>query len=241
MISAIGSPLTPMERVQTSFQEISSGKKSPSLTSPALLAIGERLLNNANLASARNSNITNEISFSQTHSSFVQNSQDTVSRLSELSVKANSGILSSQDRQAIQAEAEQLTAHLKDTMNNAEFNGKKILDDADFSDMVKSFENIDLTSASGVSDAANAAEGAIDMLSQRQAELGAEQNILHQQFRANMEEEANLMDAGSRMVGTDIMEAFSRLSGDSILSQVSVAMDAQAANLDRQAVASLLS
>ena len=192
------------------------------------------------MASARNSNITNEISFSQTHSSFVQNSQDTVSRLSELSVKANSGILSRQDRQALQAEAEQLTAHLKDTMNNAEFNGKKILDDSEFSDMVQSFENIDLTSATGISDAANAVSDAIDMLSQRQATLGAEQNILHQQFRANVEEEANLMDAGSRIVGADIMEAFSRLTGDSILSQVSVAMDAQAASLDRHALANLL-
>lgn len=241
MISAVGSPLTPMERVQTSFQEISSGKKSPSFTSPALLAIGQRLLNNATLASARNSKITNEISYSQTHSSFVQNTHDTVSRLSELSVKANSGILSAQDRQAIQAEAEQLTYHLKDTMNNAEFNGKKIFSDAQFSDMVESFDNIDLTSASGISDAAAAADDAIQMLANRQAGIGAEQNILHQQFRANLEEEANLMEAGSRMVGTDVMEAFSRLTGDSILSQVSVAMDAQAMNLDRQAVSSLLS
>ena len=55
-----------------------------------------------------------------------------------------------------------------------------------------------------------------------------------------MEEEANLMDAGSRMVGTDIMKAFSRLTGDSILSQFSVAMDAQAANLNRHAVDTLL-
>ena len=100
----------------------------------------------------------------------MQDTQDVVSRLSELSVKANSGILSRQDRQVLQAE-QHLTAHLEDNMNSAEFNGKKIFDDSEFTDMVKSFENIDLTTSTGISDAATAASDAIDMLSQRQATL----------------------------------------------------------------------
>jgi flagellin len=241
MIGAIGSPLTATERISVGFKEIASGKKSVSTTSPAILAIGQRLLNNSSLASARNSNIINEISQSQTHSSFIQNTQDTVSRISELSVKANSGMLSKQDRQALQAEAEQLSMQLEDNMNNASFNGKKILADDEFKSMVESFKDIDLTSDEGVQTAALASDAAISTLSQRQATIGAEQNILDIQFRANLEEEANLLEAGSRMVDTDMAAALSSLSSDSILSDVSMAMSAQSANLDSQRVSALLS
>ncbi|MCM8535276.1 MAG: hypothetical protein NE334_05015 [Lentisphaeraceae bacterium] len=241
MIGAIGSPLTPTERIEVGFQQISSGKKSPSFTSPAVLAIGQKLLNNASFASARNSNVVNEISMSQTRSAFVQSSHDTVGRLSELSVKANSGMLSAQDREAIQIEANELTKHLRSNMENASFNGNKLLDDSDFSDMVSSFEEIDLTTQAGIENAGDVAKDAIDMLSQKQATLGAEQGILEQQFRANLEEEANLLDAGSRMTDADIAQVFSQLSSDTILSNVSTAMSAQAANLESSTVSALLS
>jgi len=242
MIGAVSTGgFEPIERARIGFQQLSSGKKSPSLFSPATLEIGRRLLNSSNLAGARNSNINNEISSSQTKSSFVQSSQDTVMRINELTVKANSGILSASDKQALQVEAEELSKSLGDTMKFASFNGKKLMDDSEFANVVSSLSNVDLTTDAGVKAAAMAATSATDMLSGRQAELGAEQIILDQRFEANRTEQANLLDAGSRLTSVDMAAAFSQFSGDMIMSSVGTAVAAQGAALESSSVEALLS
>ena len=229
------------DNIQVGFKEISSGKKSPTTTSPAILEIGRRLLTNSTLAGARNSNVVNQMSRSQTESSFVQNAQNTLSRISELTVRANSGILSAADRQALQAEASELAEHLEFTGRNAKFNGKELLSDSEFSDITDSLRNVDFSTSEGVASVADAAVAGMDALSQRQARLGSEQIILDQQFEANLQEQANLLEAGSKMADTDIAQAFSSLTSSSILSDVEMAMTAQASQLESSSLRALLS
>ena len=241
MIGAVfPSGFQPIERVEINFQQMSSVKKNVSFHSPASLEIGRRLLNSASLAEARNSNVVNAKSSSMTQSSFVQGAQDTVAWLSELATQANSGMLTRRDKEAIQIEIDQLTASLADTMKSASFNGQKLMADSEFSNVVSSLQNIDVTTANGVIAAGDVTAAAADALSSRQARLGAEQIILDKQFEANMAEQANLLDAGTDMTGVDMAMAFSQLSGDMILSNVSMAMTAQAAHMDSSVISALV-
>ena len=228
------------DNIQVGFKEISSGKKSATFTSPAILEIGRRLMTNSTLTGARNRNVVNQVSKSQTESAFVQNTQDTLSRISELTVRANSGMLNSADKEALQIEANELAEHLEFTGRNSKFNGKELLNDSQFSEMTDSLRNIDFSTSEGISNTAEAAVAGIEAMSQRQAELGSEQNILQHQFEANLQEEANLLEAGSKMADADIAQSFMRLTSDSILNDVSTAMTAQASNMESSTLRALL-
>jgi flagellin len=244
MIEAIGSQgsgqVAHVDSIRTGFKEISSGKKTASTTSPALLEIGRRLLNGSTFAEARNRNITNEISKSQTESAFVQSSQNTLSRISELAVQANSGILNASDKKALELEAQELSDSLSFDREHAKFNGKQIMNDDEFTAVTESLQDIDFSSSEGISAVADAATAGIDTLSSRQAGLGAEQNTLEQRHAANLEEAANLLDAGSRIISTDMAAAFTQLTSDLVMSDVSSAVSSQGASLESSRVEALL-
>ncbi|NQZ56605.1 MAG: hypothetical protein HRT88_03940 [Lentisphaeraceae bacterium] len=229
----------PMERVNIGFKELSSGVKSVSTTSPALIQIGMRLLHGSTLAGARNSNLTNQMSSSRTKSAFLESSQSVVMRISELAVKANSGLLSSSDKKSLQMEADELSGFLTDTMQNASFNGQQIMNDPSFTSVATSLQNIDFQTSAGIDSAAMASSAAIDILAGSQAELGAEQNIIEHRFDANRAEQANLLDAGSRMVGVDMAASFSQFTGDMILSSVGMAVAAQGAQIESSTLRAL--
>ncbi len=241
MINPINSSsVNHVNNIQVSFKEISSGKKNVSFYSPALLEIGRKLLINSNLAGVRNSNILNEISMSQTESSFVQNAQDSLSRLSELAVHANSGVLSAGDKEALQTEANELVKHLDYARKNARFNGKDLLNDEQFAEISENLANIDFSTSEGIAAAATAAEQGLASLADRQAELGSEQIALEERFSANMAEQNNLLQAGSKLTDTDISKAYSRFSSDVILNDVAMAMQAQAIKLQSSTLSALL-
>lgn len=227
--------------IQTGFKEVSSGQKSPLLTSPAVLEIGRRLMTNSTLAGARNNNIANEMSRSQTETAFVHNAQDTLSRISELSVRANSGILNAADKEALQLEANELSEHLDFTRKTARFNGQELMNDDQFKQITDSLKNIDFSTSEGVAATAEAAQAAMDGLASRQAELGAEQITLDLQYQANMDEQLNLLEAGSKMVDADMAQSLTNLSSDLILSDVSNAVSAQAANIESSTLRAVLS
>ena len=241
MIGAVASgQVIHTSNIQTGFKEISSGQKTVTTTSPAILEIGRRLLNASTFADARNRNITNQISKSRTEGAFVQNSQDTLARINELSVRANSGILNANDKEALQIEAQELAKTLNFNSQHAKFNGKQILNDEEFSNVASSLQNIDFSSSEGIKAAADAATSGIDTLAGRQARLGTEQIVLEQQFKANLDEQKNLLEAGSKLVDTDVAQAFTNLTRDVILSDVSSALSSQAASLESSRVAALL-
>ena len=245
MIGSIGSAgsgqVAHVNSIRTGFKEISSGEKSSSTTSPAILEIGRRLLNSATFAEARNRNITNSISKSQTESAFVQGSQDSLARISELAVQANSGIMNANDKKALELEAQELSNSLNFDRENAKFNGKQVMNDDEFTAITESLNNIDFSSSEGIKATADAATAAQETLSSRQAQLGSEHNILEQQFEANLEEQANLLDAATRITGTDMAAAMTQLTGSMIMSDVSSAVSSSGAALESSRVAALLS
>ena len=243
MIGSIGSlPTTDhFTTTRTRMGELASAKKSVTFNSPATLMIGSRILANAQMTGARIGNMQREVSFNQTKSSFMQSAQNTVTRLRELATQANNGILTTADRTSINAEAKELFKHLKDIENHASFNGMPLMQSDEFKSLTSSLQDMDMTSQSGISDAAQNLDSAMDTLATMQAQVGAETRALLEQEEAAMAEMANQVDAGSRIVGTDMAASFSAMTSSQILSDVSVAMQAQAMDMDSATVAALLS
>jgi flagellin len=72
-------------------------------------------------------NSQNGISFIQTTEGYLQESQDILQRLRELSVQASNGIYSSEDRMQIQVEVSQLVSEVNRIASHAQFNGMNML------------------------------------------------------------------------------------------------------------------
>lgn len=228
-------------RLQTNFTELSTAKKSFATTSPATLMIGEGLLQSARLLAAENSNFTNQISFNQTRSSVLSGFQDQLSRISELSVRANSGILNAQDREALNIEAQEIAGSIQQTADTFTFNDLPLLDIPEVNDLVSKLGSIDLTSSAGIIATADLANSSLDEISGRQAVIGSETRALSERVSVNRDTQANLMDAGTNLVGVDIALAATQLASSSVMQDIGIAMSGQAASIDSSTVAALLS
>ena len=91
------------------------------------LAVSEKMraqIRGLNMASF---NAQNGISFIQVTEGYLQESQDIVQRLRELSVQASNGIYTEEDRLYIQIEVSQLVAEVDRIASHAQFNGMNLL------------------------------------------------------------------------------------------------------------------
>ena len=229
------------KRLNTNFEELSTSRNSFATTSPASIMIGEGLLQSARLLAAENSNFTNQISFNQTRSSVVSGIQDQLSRLSELSVRANSGILNAQDRAALNTEAQEISSSIQQTADTFTFNDLPLLDIPEINSLVSNLGSIDLTTSAGITATADLANSSLDELSSRQAVTGSETRALTERISVNRDTQANLMDAGTNIVGVDMALAATQLASSSVMQDIDIAMSGQAASIDSSTVAALLS
>jgi flagellin len=72
-------------------------------------------------------NAQDGISFIQTTEGYLQESQDIIQRLRELSVQASNGVYTSEDRMQIQVEVSQLVDEIDRIASHAQFNGLNLL------------------------------------------------------------------------------------------------------------------
>lgn len=97
------------------------------------LAVSEKLRAQVKGLNQANKNIENGVSFIQTTEGYLNETQDIMHRLRELSVQAANGIYQKEDRAQIQVEVSQLVDEVNRIASHAEFNGMKLLN-GDFSD-----------------------------------------------------------------------------------------------------------
>jgi len=111
-----------------SMEKLSSGLRINRAGDDASgLAVSEKLraqIRGLNQASA---NASNGISFIQTTEGYLQESEDILQRLRELSVQAANGIYSEEDRMYIQVEVSALVDELDRIASHAQFNGMNLL------------------------------------------------------------------------------------------------------------------
>ncbi len=91
------------------------------------LAVSEKMRSQIRGLQRASLNAQDGISFIQTTEGFLQETQDIVQRLRELSVQASNGIYTAEDRMQIQVEVSQLVDEIDRISSHAQFNGLNLL------------------------------------------------------------------------------------------------------------------
>jgi flagellin len=110
------------------IEKLSSGEKINRAGDDASgLAVSEKLRGQIRGLHQAERNIGNAVSFIQTTEGYLQESQDILHRIRELSVQAANGIYSTEDRMQIQVEISQLVDEVNRIASHAQFNGMNLL------------------------------------------------------------------------------------------------------------------
>jgi len=116
------------QQAMKSMEKLSSGLRINRAGDDASgLAVSEKMRSQIRGLNQAVRNIEDGISFIQTTEGYLQESQDILHRLRELSVQAANGIYSNEDRMQIQVEVSQLVDEVNRVASHAQFNGMNVL------------------------------------------------------------------------------------------------------------------
>ncbi len=248
-----------------SSEKLSSGYRvNRAADDAAGLAISEKMRRQVRGLTQASANGQDGISAVQTAEGALNEVHDMLQRMNELTVKAGTDTLQSQDRMYIQQEVNALIAEIDRTASTTTFNDTTLLDgsftgkklqvgtDADEDSQIEiniakltssglGINGLDVTGDDGT--AARTSIGlvkdALQSISSQRADLGAIQNRLEHTIR-NLDNVAeNTQAAESQIRDTDMAEEMVRYSNNNILAQAGQSMLAQA-NQTNQGVLSLL-
>lgn len=114
--------------LETNIERLSSGERINRAGDDASgLAVSEKLRSQVRGLQRASTNAQDGISFIQTTEGYLQNSQDILQRIRELSVQSSNGIYTAQDRMQIQVEVSQLVDEIDRIASHAQFNGLNML------------------------------------------------------------------------------------------------------------------
>lgn len=136
----------------TAMERISSGSKINSAKdNPLKIDQSEKLKMQIRSLEMASKNVQDTTSMVQTADTAMGTISEVLIRMKELVVKGASSTNTEYDKQVIQTEIEELTNYIEDTANNTEFNGNKILSNANVTDNNKPFY-IEMQTGSNVDD-----------------------------------------------------------------------------------------
>ena len=224
------------------------------------LSISEKMRYQIRGLNKASTNAQDGVSAIQTAEGALNEAHSILQRMNELATQAANDTNTSVDRNAIQAEIDQLTSEIDRIRSTTQFNTKNLLDGTFTGKNLQvgaiSGQNISITvsdmsassigvSGLSVSDYASAGsamdkiQSAIEKVSTQRSELGALQNRLEHTI-ANLDNVAeNTQAAESRLRDTDMASEMVDFSKNQILAQAGQSMLAQA-NQSTQGVLSLL-
>ena len=224
------------------------------------LSISEKMRSQIRGLNKASSNAQDGISLIQVAEGALNETHSILQRMNELATQAANDTNTSVDRDAIQAEIDQLTSEINrirsttqfNTMNllDGSFSGKNLqvgalngqnigisIDNMNASSLGVSGLTVSSFSAAGTS--MTAIQAAIDKVSTQRSTLGALQNRLEHTINNLDTTSENTQAAESRIRDTDMAEEMVEYSKNNILSQAGQSMLAQA-NQANQGVLSLL-
>jgi flagellin len=115
-------------QIQGNIEKLSSGLRINRAGDDASgLAVSEKLRSQIRGLNQAEQNIQNAVSFIQTSEGYLQNTQDILHRVRELSVQSANGIYTAEDRMQIQVEVSQLVDEVNRIASHAQFNGMNML------------------------------------------------------------------------------------------------------------------
>jgi len=111
-----------------SMEKLASGSRISRAGADASgLAVSEKMRSQIRGLRQASANAANGISFIQTAEGYLQETQDVMQRIRELSVQASNGIYTDEDRMQIQVEVSQLVDEVDRIASHAQFNGMNML------------------------------------------------------------------------------------------------------------------
>ncbi|MDR3277108.1 MAG: flagellin [Treponema sp.] len=114
--------------VAKSIEKLSSGERINRAADDASgLAVSEKLRGQIRGLNQAGRNIQNGVSFIQATEGYLQETQDILHRLRELSVQSANGIYTDEDRMQIQVEVSQLVDEVNRIASHAQFNGMNLM------------------------------------------------------------------------------------------------------------------
>ena len=114
--------------VAKSIEKLSSGQRINRAGDDASgLAVSEKMRSQIRGLNQAERNIQNGVSFIQATEGYLQETQDILHRLRELSVQSANGIYTDEDRMQIQVEVSQLVDEVNRIASHAQFNGMNLL------------------------------------------------------------------------------------------------------------------
>jgi flagellin len=114
--------------VTKTMEKLSSGQRINRAGDDASgLAVSEKMRSQIRGLNQAERNIMNGVSFIQTTEGYLQETQDILHRLRELSVQSANGIYTDEDRMQIQVEVSQLVDEVNRIASHAQFNGMNLL------------------------------------------------------------------------------------------------------------------
>ena len=244
-----------------STEKLSSGYKiNRAADDAAGLSISEKMRRQIRGLSQASLNAQDGISCVQTAEGALAEVEEMLQRMNELAVKAENGTLAQEDREAIDAEVQQLVSEIDRVASTTTFNEQNLLDGS-FKDRAlqvgaESGQHIDMSikamnaqalniqsvsaaSVTGAQELNSAVKEAIKTVSRQRSDLGAVQNRLEHTIKNLDNVVENTTAAESTIRDTDMAEEMVRYSNQNILQQAGQAMLAQA-NQANQGILSLL-
>ena len=243
-------------------EKLSSGYKiNRAADDAAGLTISEKMRSQIRGLTQASANSQDGISCVQTAEGALNEVEDMLQRMNELAVKAKNGTNTTEDRQAIQDEIDQLTTEIDRVQSSTQFNNQNLLDGSfssgrnlqvgansgntigfTISKMSSTQIGVGSLSVTTESDAGTAIDSiktAIASVSKQRSQLGAVQNRLEHTIKNLDNVVENTTAAESQIRDTDMASAMVEYSKNNILAQAGQSMLAQA-NQSNQGVLSLL-
>ncbi len=185
------------------------------------LAIAERLNTLARQSQVEVNNLQSGINVAQTADSGLEIQQDAVQRIRDLSLQAANGTLSDDNRQALNAEVQQLLGQIDDVARDTQFNNQTLLDEdrtislGTESDSLQvetrastlqslGLTGLDISTAEGAASALEAVDTASESINANRSELGAQLNRFERAIEQREVEQVNTLDAESRIRDADV-------------------------------------
>ncbi|MDX1677252.1 flagellin [Arsukibacterium sp.] len=219
------------------------------------LQIANQLSSKVNANAQGERNVNDGVSLARVYEQGLQGINDNLGELNRLAVAAGNGIYGTEERQALQTEADSYLANIQQVIDNTAFSGKKLFDaDAsvafgtgngsvnltttDVQAVLQSQDafNIDFSSAASAEQALTRITDAIDVIGGLQAQAGAEANRLAGTGNNLSSQQIAQAAARSRIEDLDFARAASDKTAADILSQSSTSVAMQARIQQQQAL-----
>lgn len=209
----------------------------------ANLAIADGLRSQANTIEQGVANAYDAIGMLQIADASLKGVEDSASRLAELAVQKNSGILNDSQRQMINSQANALVGSINDSFANAHYNGKNVFQSLDFVVGTGTLENVNLNPLKTADLSVNSLDSItsfIDRVGSLRADIGASIQGLSANINASLQNELSVRKAEGEKLNDDVAKNSIDINTGFLKQNATAFAMAQTKNLNQARIMSLL-